>query len=91
MVRLVPKYGDTNHPRVRRENSIKCYKIDYINIQTLAGKPVEVPIREATRQYPQSKGAPLMKIKNNWQLILIKQQKEKEQRKHQAKLAMAMR
>jgi hypothetical protein len=52
---------------------------------------VEVPIREATRQYPQSKGAPLMKIKNNWQLILIKQQKEKEQRKHQAKLAMAMR
>ena len=32
-----------------------------------------------------------MKIKNNWQLILIKQQKEKEQRKHQAKLAMAMR
>jgi hypothetical protein len=50
---------------------------------------VEVPIREATHQYPQSKGAPLMK--NNWQLILIKQQKEKEQRKHQAKLAMAMR
>ena len=28
---------------------------------------------------------------NNWQLILIKQQKEKEQRKHQVKLAMAMR
>ena len=28
---------------------------------------------------------------NNWQLILIKQQKEKEQRKHQEKLAMAMR
>ena len=55
----------------------------------MTGKPVEVPIREATHQYPQSKGAPLMK--NNWQLILIKQQKEKEQRKHQAKLAMAMR
>jgi hypothetical protein len=50
---------------------------------------VEVPIREATHQYSQSKGAPLMK--NNWQLILIKQQKEKEQRKHQAKIAMAMR
>jgi hypothetical protein len=31
------------------------------------------------------------KTKNNWQLVLIKQQKEKEQRKHQAKLAMAMR
>jgi len=59
------------------------------NIQTLAGKPVEVPIREATHQYLQSKGAPLMK--NNWQLILIKQQKEKENRKQQAKLAMAMR
>jgi hypothetical protein len=28
---------------------------------------------------------------NNWQLILIKKQKEKENRKHQAKLAMAMR
>jgi hypothetical protein len=27
---------------------------------------------------------------NNWQLILIKQQKEKENRKHQAKLIMAM-
>jgi hypothetical protein len=27
---------------------------------------------------------------NNWQLILIKQQKEKEQRRHQAKLIMAM-
>jgi hypothetical protein len=46
---------------------------------------------EGTHQYPQSKGAPFMKTKNNWQLILIKQQKEKEQRKHQAKLAMAMR
>jgi hypothetical protein len=32
-----------------------------------------------------------MKIKKNWELILIKEQKEKEQRKHQAKLAMAMR
>ena len=32
-----------------------------------------------------------MKTKNNWQLILIKQQKEKEHRKQQAKLAMAMR
>jgi hypothetical protein len=32
-----------------------------------------------------------MKIKNNWQLVLIKKQKEKEQRKHQAKLVMAMR
>jgi hypothetical protein len=52
---------------------------------------VEVPKREATHQYPKSKGALLMKTKNNWQLILIKQQKEKEQRKHQAKLAMAMR
>jgi hypothetical protein len=28
---------------------------------------------------------------NNWQLILIKKQKEKENRRHQAKLAMAMR
>jgi hypothetical protein len=28
---------------------------------------------------------------NNWQLVLIKKQKEKENRKHQAKLAMAMR
>jgi hypothetical protein len=28
---------------------------------------------------------------NNWQLVLIKKQKEKEQRKHQAKLVMAMR
>ena len=28
---------------------------------------------------------------NNWQLILIKQQKEKENRKQQTKLAMAMR
>jgi hypothetical protein len=28
---------------------------------------------------------------NNWQLILIKQQKEKENRKQQAKLAMAIR
>ena len=28
---------------------------------------------------------------NNWQLVLIKQQNENEQRKHQAKLAMAMR
>jgi hypothetical protein len=55
----------------------------------LARKLAEVPKREATHQYPQSKGAPLMK--NNWQLVLIKQQKEKEQRKHQAKLAMAMR
>jgi hypothetical protein len=27
---------------------------------------------------------------NNWQLVLIKKQKEKENRKHQAKLAMAM-
>ena len=27
---------------------------------------------------------------NNWQLILIKQKKEKENRKHQAKLIMAM-
>ena len=27
------------------------------NTQTLAGKLVEVPIREATHQYPQSKGA----------------------------------
>jgi hypothetical protein len=26
-------------------------------------------------------------VKNNWQLILIKQQKEKEQRRHQAQLA----
>ena len=26
-------------------------------------------------------------MKNNWQLILIKQQKEKEQRRHQAQLA----
>jgi hypothetical protein len=32
-----------------------------------------------------------MKTKNNWQLVLIKMQKEKENRKHQAKLAMAMR
>ena len=32
-----------------------------------------------------------VKTKNNWQLILIKQQTEKEQRKHQAKLVMAMR
>jgi hypothetical protein len=32
-----------------------------------------------------------VKNKNNWQLILIKQQKEKEDRKHQAKLVMAMR
>jgi len=32
-----------------------------------------------------------VKNKNNWQLVLIKQQKEKEQRKYQAKLAMAMR
>jgi len=32
-----------------------------------------------------------MKIKNNWQLVLIKKQKEKENRKHQAKLVMAMR
>ena len=32
-----------------------------------------------------------MKTKNNWQLVLIKQQKEKEQRKHQAQLSMAMR
>jgi hypothetical protein len=30
-------------------------------------------------------------MKNNWQLVLIKQQKEKENRRHQAKLAMAMR
>jgi hypothetical protein len=30
-------------------------------------------------------------VKNNWQLILIKKQKEKEHRKQQAKLAMAMR
>ena len=28
-------------------------------------------------------------MKNNWQLILIKQQKEKEQRKHQALLVNA--
>jgi hypothetical protein len=28
---------------------------------------------------------------NNWQLVLIKKQKEKENRKHQAKLLMAMR
>jgi hypothetical protein len=28
---------------------------------------------------------------NNWQLVLIKKQKEKENRKYQAKLAMAMR
>ena len=28
---------------------------------------------------------------NNWQLILIKQQKEKENRRQQAKLAMAIR
>jgi hypothetical protein len=28
-------------------------------------------------------------VKNNWQLILIKQQKEKEQRKHQALLVNA--
>ena len=32
-----------------------------------------------------------MKTKNNRQFVLIKQQKEKEQRKQQAKLAMAMR
>jgi hypothetical protein len=32
-----------------------------------------------------------MKKENNWQLVLIKQQKEKENRKHQAKLIMAMR
>ena len=32
-----------------------------------------------------------MKTKNNWQLVLIKKQKEKENRKEQAKLAMAMR
>ena len=32
-----------------------------------------------------------MKTKNNWQLVLIKQQKEKEQRKHQAQLSMTMR
>ena len=31
-----------------------------------------------------------MKTKNNWQLVLIRQQKEKENRRHQAKLAMAM-
>jgi hypothetical protein len=31
-----------------------------------------------------------MKKENNWQLLLIKQQKEKENRKHQAKLIMAM-
>jgi hypothetical protein len=31
-----------------------------------------------------------MKKENNWQLVLIKQQKEKENRKHQAKLIMAM-
>jgi hypothetical protein len=30
-------------------------------------------------------------MKNNWQLVLIKKQKEKENRKEQAKLAMAMR
>jgi hypothetical protein len=60
-------------------------------MQSLAGKPVEVPKREATHQYPKSKGALLMKTKNNWQLVLIKKQKEKEQREHQAKLAMAMR
>ena len=30
-------------------------------------------------------------MKNNWQLVLIKQQKEKENRKQQVKLAMAMR
>jgi hypothetical protein len=30
-------------------------------------------------------------VKNNWQLILIKKQKEKENRKQQAKLVMAMR
>jgi hypothetical protein len=30
-------------------------------------------------------------MKSNWQLVLIKQQKEKENRKQQAKLAMAMR
>jgi len=30
-------------------------------------------------------------MKNNWQLILIKKQKEKENRKQQAKLVMAMR
>ena len=30
-------------------------------------------------------------MKNNWQLILIKKQKEKENRKQQAKLTMAMR
>jgi hypothetical protein len=29
-------------------------------------------------------------MKNNWQLVLIKKQKEKENRKEQAKLAMAM-
>jgi len=32
-----------------------------------------------------------MKKPNNWELVLIKKQKEKENRKHQAKLAMAMR
>jgi hypothetical protein len=31
-----------------------------------------------------------MKKENNWQLVLIKQQKEKENRRHQAKLIMAM-
>jgi hypothetical protein len=31
-----------------------------------------------------------VKKENNWQLVLIKQQKEKENRRHQAKLIMAM-
>jgi hypothetical protein len=31
-----------------------------------------------------------MKKENNWQLVLIKQQKEKENRKHQGLLIMAM-
>jgi hypothetical protein len=30
-----------------------------------------------------------MKTKNNWQLVLIKQQKEKENRRHQALLVNA--
>lgn len=31
-----------------------------------------------------------MKTLNNWQLVLIKQQKEKEKRQENAKLVMAM-
>jgi hypothetical protein len=78
----------------KKENSINCYKIKLINTQTfICYLRIANGSRntEGTHQYPQSKGAHLMKTKNNWQLVLIKQQKEKENRKQQAKLAMAMR